>query len=153
MTRDEFIKILEKKGYSYSVDGDYLIIPDTKGMENVLLDYIKTLPPNIRFINSGWVDLTELKTLPDGVYFNNNGDVILDSIKVVPSGVEFNNKGNISLDSVKKIKPGAVFNNGGHVDMESIVGGYGYFHTWDGNIDGIASNRLLNGMIKRGLFL
>jgi hypothetical protein len=42
------------------------------------------------------------------------------------------------------------FGNGGDVDLRSLIGGY--FHYWEGNMEGIDKNRLLNKMIKDGLF-
>ena len=152
MTREEFIKILEKEDYSYEIDGDYLVIPDTKGMENVILDYIKTMPSLVRFNNSGYVNLVSLETLPPGVEFNNKGDVNLDSLKTLPPDIEFNNGRYVYLDSLKSIPPGVVFNNRGNVDLELIIGG-GYFNNWKGNINGIDPKRLLNVMIKKGMFI
>ena len=40
---------------------------------------------------------------------------------------------------------------GGDVYLKSLTGDY--FHEWKGNIKGIDKKRLLNGMIKRGIFL
>ena len=57
MTREEFIQILDKKGYSYKIKGDKIIVTEDG---NVFLDSLKTIPP--------------------GVEFNNGGDVYLDSL-------------------------------------------------------------------------
>ena len=78
------------------------------------------------------------------------GDVWLNSLKTLPPGVEFKNGGNVWLDSLEILPPGVVFNNGGDVFLKSIMGTY--FSKWDGNIDGISPNRLLNKMIADGLF-
>jgi hypothetical protein len=44
-----------------------------------------------------------------------------------------------------------VFNNLGDVALNSLVGGW--FENWKGNIEGIDSKRLLNLMIKQGVFI
>jgi hypothetical protein len=43
-----------------------------------------------------------------------------------------------------------VFNNKGDVNLESLIGGW--FNNWKGNIDGVDSKRMLNFMIKKGIF-
>ena len=68
----------------------------------------------------------------------------------LPSDVEFINDGNIWLDSLVRIPSGVVFSNSGIVFLRSLVGKT--FHKWDGNIDGVEPNRLLNKMISDGLF-
>jgi hypothetical protein len=49
-----------------------------------------------------------------------------------------------------------VFSNGGNVNLGSLLErGYlsgGWFEDWTGNIEGIDDKRLLNKMIKDGLF-
>jgi hypothetical protein len=42
------------------------------------------------------------------------------------------------------------FNNEGDVYLEYLTGGW--FDEWKGNIEGIDSKRLLNKMIKQGVF-
>jgi hypothetical protein len=48
------------------------------------------------------------------------------------------------------------FNNGGSVYLRSLIGGSalvdGWFNRWESNIEGIDSKRLLNKMIKQGVF-
>jgi hypothetical protein len=43
------------------------------------------------------------------------------------------------------------FKNGGDVNLDYLLGGY--FNEWKGNIEGIDSKRLLNKMIKDGVFI
>jgi len=77
--------------------------------------------------------------------------VNLGHLRGLPPKVEFRNKGGlVDLDSIKTIPPGIEFNNGKPVNLDSLVGGW--FDEWKGNIEGIDSNRLLNVMIKKGLF-
>ena len=67
MTREEFIAILKKKGYSYEIEGDKLVVTCGDRFENVDLEPLKTLPPGVEFRNVGDVYLGKLKTLPPGV--------------------------------------------------------------------------------------
>jgi hypothetical protein len=78
------------------------------------------------------------------------GYVNLKSLVTLPHGVVFNNKGDVDLDSLETLHPGVEFNNIGWVWLESLVGGW--FSDWEGNIEGVASKRLLNLMISKGLF-
>ena len=128
MTQEEFIKVLDKKEYSYEIEGDKIVVKYFYGL---------------------W--LNSLETLPHDVEFNNGGDVYLDSLKTLPPGVEFNNGGDVRLVSLKTLPPGVEFNNGGDVYLDDIIGGY--FDEWKGNIEGIDSKRLLNVMIKQGVFI
>jgi hypothetical protein len=43
-----------------------------------------------------------------------------------------------------------VFRNGGFISLSSLTGDY--FNRWEGNIKGIDNKRLLNLMIKQGVF-
>jgi len=43
------------------------------------------------------------------------------------------------------------FKNKGYVYLKSLIDGW--FGDWSGNIEGIASNRLLNHMINKGFFI
>ena len=127
MTREAFIKELNRKKYPYRIKGD-----------NVVVTY------------RGYVDLESLTSLPPGVEFKNGGRVYLGSLTSLPSGVEFRNDGDVYLDSITSISPGVVFNNRGDVGLRSLIGGW--IDDWSGNIEGIDSNRLLNKMIELGLF-
>ena len=57
MTGEEFIKELDKKGYSYEIEGDKIVIT-----------------------YKGLVDLKSLTSISPGVVFNNRGDVDLGSL-------------------------------------------------------------------------
>ena len=87
----------------------------------------------------------------DKIIVKYKGTVILDSLTSLPSGVEFRNGGHVGLYALKSLPPGVVFKNGGGVWLNSIIGGE--FDDWEGNIEDIDSNRLLNLMIKRGMFI
>ena len=128
MTQEAFIKILDKKRYSYEIEGDKIVVTHKGG---VILDSLTSIPP--------------------GVEFRNNGRVILDSLTSLPPGFEFKNGGHVYLESLTSISPGVKFNNEGYVSLNSLVGGW--VDEWSGNIKGIESKRLLNLMIKRGMFI
>ena len=127
MTIEEFIKVLDEKGYSYKIEGDKIVVTNK---EYVYLESLTSLPPGVQFNNKGGVNLKSLKILQPGVVFKNKGSVYLNSLKSLPHGVEFKNKGSVGL--------------------ESLTGGR--FRDWKGNIKGIDSKRLLNFMISKGIF-
>jgi len=127
MTQEEFIKILDEKGYTYNIEDDRIIVTGV------------------------YIDLSSLTSLPSGIQFNNSDDVDLYSLTTIPSAVNFRNKGDVYLYSLESISPGVEFKNGGsRVDLESLTGGL--FKDWSGNIEGIDSKRLLNSMINKKIF-
>jgi hypothetical protein len=71
MTRSGFIRLLDKKRYSYEIEGDKIVILSKGDIKN----------------------LGSITSLPPGVEFRNGGEVWLDSLKIIPPGVEFNNRG------------------------------------------------------------
>jgi len=148
MTREAFIKILDDKGYSYEIEGDKIVVTENGHVD---LRSLTSLPPGVEFKNEGDVDFDALTSLPSGVVFSNDGSVNLESIKTLPYGVVLMNKGDVFLMSLTSISPGVEFKNGRGVDLDKLIGGW--FHYWSGNIEGIDSKMLLNGMIKRSLFL
>ena len=86
----------------------------------------------------------------DKVVVTHEGDVGLDALTSIPPGVEFKNRGYVDLSALTSLPPGVEFKNEGDVDLEYLVGGR--FSNWKGNIEGIDSKRLLNVMIKQGVF-
>jgi len=84
------------------------------------------------------------------VEFRNGGDVNLESLTSLPPDVVFNNKGSVYLDSLTSLPPGVEFRNKEGVYLGALIGGW--FEDWSGNIEGIDSKRLLNLMIKQGVF-
>ena len=147
MTREEFIKILKEKRYPYKIEGDKIIVTDEW---NVDLNSLTSIPPGVEFKNVGDVHLNRLTSLPPGVEFKNVGYVILFSLTSLPPGAEFKNRGNVGLNSLTFLPSGVEFNNEGDVYLEYLTGGW--FDVWKGNIEGIDSKRLLNKMIKDGVF-
>ena len=79
MTQKAFIKQLDKKKYSYKIEGDKIIIISGYG-GNVYLNALTSLPPGVVFKNGGYVDLRSLTSLPPGVELNNEGGVFLKSL-------------------------------------------------------------------------
>ena len=118
MTQKEFIKILDKNGHRYKIEGDKIVI------------YFADWNGNCHYLSS-------LTSLPPNVVFNNQGHVDLYSLKEIPPGVEFKNGRDVYLNSLIGKACWAVSSD-----------------TWEGNnIKGINSKRLLNLMIKRGMFI
>ena len=148
MTNKEFIKILKKDYYSCKIEGDKIVVTYKW---NVWLSSLRSLPPGVEFKNGGDVHLSSLTSLPPGGEFKNGGGVYLESLTSLPPGVEFKNKWSVYLKSIKSLPPGVEFNNEGFVDLESLVGEDG-FEDWKGNIKGVDSKKLLNVMIKQGVF-
>jgi hypothetical protein len=146
MTHEEFIKALNEKGYSYEQPHSKIVVTEKGG---VWLSSLTHLPPGVEFNNKGLVSLGSLTHLPPGVAFNNKGGVSLASLTHLPPGVEFNNVGVVSLGSLTHLPPGVEFNNRGGIYLGSL--GIDT-REWAGNIGGINGVRLLNLMIKRGMF-
>jgi hypothetical protein len=148
MTREEFKQVLDKKGYSYEIEGDRIVVTHKR---TVYLSALTSLPPGVEFKNWSGVDLNSLTSLSPGVEFNNEGDVYLKSLTSIPPGVGFKNRGGVDLRSLTSLPPGVEFRNKGDVWLDSLIGDYS-FTNWQGNIKGIDSKRLLNFMISKGIF-
>ena len=134
MTREAFIKYLDEKGYPYEIAGDKIIVNADSGDGFIYLQDLKSLPPNVHFKASGNIYLNGLTRLPSGISFGGRGwNVELNSLTSIPSDTRF--EINASIRSL--IGPAGV---------------YGYFHAWEGLIEGIAPKRLLNKMVSLGLF-
>jgi hypothetical protein len=81
VTREEFIKILDKKEYSYKIEG-YKVVVTHKGypLTGITLNSLTSIPPGVEFINRGDIYLNSLTSLPPGVEFKNGGTVRLKSL-------------------------------------------------------------------------
>lgn len=173
MTREEFIKILDKRGYTYEIEGDKLVFTHRGYVD---FDDLESIPSGVEFRNKGYIRLGGCHTIPPDTVFSNEGSVSLDALKILPPTVEFKNSHAVRLDSLGSIPPGFVFKNGGDVSLwalKSIPPGVqfnytenstvsvnlhsimecNWYYSWKGNIEGIASNRLLNLMISKGVFI
>ena len=148
MTQEEFIKVLKKEKYSYEIEGDKIVVT-SKGY--VYLSKLTSIPSGVVFKNGGSVNLSALTSLPPGVEFRNGLGVYFNSLTSLPPGVEFRNRGDVDLSALTSLPPGVEFRNGGDVDLRSLIGRQ--FNYWNGNIKRIASKRLLNVMIKQGVFI
>ena len=127
MTREEFTNVLDDYGYSYEIEGDKIVVTHERE-----------------------VDLDSLTSLSPGVEFKNGGDVELSFLVSIPPDVVFRNRGYVNLRSLTSISPDVKFRNGGNVYLGSLLGDW--FVNWKGNIEGIDAKRLLNMMIKQGVF-
>jgi hypothetical protein len=154
MTKEEFTKALEKKTYSYRIEGDKIVVTyegNTDLLSSVHLPALASLPSEVEFENEGNVNLHSLTSLPPGVRFKNGRNVYLNSLTSLSPGVRFNNGGHVDLESLTSLPPGVEFNNSGYVNLGALVGGW--FDDLGINIKGVGSNRLLNLMIKQGVFI
>ena len=77
MTREEFISILDEKGYSYEIEGDKIVVTEDG---HVYLDALTSIPPGVKFNTKGNVYLTSLTSISPGVEFKNGGNIWLDSL-------------------------------------------------------------------------
>jgi hypothetical protein len=148
MTQKAFIKILDKKKYSYKIEGDKIVVTHKS---EVYLDDLSSLPPGVVFKNNGVLSLRSLETLHLGVEFKNTNNVILGGLKTIHLGVEFMNERDVFLPPFQllMIHPGVEFNNGRGVYFTSTPR---FYTLWESNLKGIESKRLLNVMIKQGVF-
>ena len=87
----------------------------------------------------------------DKVVVTHKGYVDLGSLTSLPPGVVFRNGGGVVLRSLTSLPPGAEFKNGRDVYLGYLIGRW--FKEWKGNLKGIESKRLLNVMIKQGVFI
>jgi hypothetical protein len=154
MTREEFIKVLDNKNYTYEIEGDKIVVTyegNTDLLSSVHLPALTSLPSEVVFENEGNVNLHSLTSLPPRVKFKNGRNVYLNSLTSLPPVTEFNNGGHVDLESLTSLPPGTQFNNNEDVNLKSLVGGW--FGDLGINIKGVGSNRLLNLMIKKELFI
>ena len=117
--RNDFIKLLKDRGYTYELRKDGLVIHHQGGVN---LDSLKALPEGIKFENQGGVYLGSLKVLPEGIKFENQGYVDLESLKALPEGIKFENQGGVYLNSLKVLPEGIKFENRGSVYLGSLDG-------------------------------
>ena len=146
MTQEEFIEVLDKKGYSYEIEGDKIVVTDKGGVD---LNSLISIPPGVEFRNGGGVYLRNLTSIPPGVEFRNGEGVYLRNLTSIPPGIAFRNSGDVSLESITIIPNDVVFENGGHVFLKND---WFWFVKRESNNKGIDSKRLLNAMIKQGVF-
>ena len=85
MTREEFIEVLDAKGYSYTEEGNKIIITHLdreRFDDNVWFNSLESIPPNVEFRNGGNIMIRYFMNgefsdsgIPSSVEFNNDGDV------------------------------------------------------------------------------
>jgi len=119
---------------------------------SVQFDPGSTLPEGIVFNNKGDIWLEDVNDLPENVTFNNEGEINLATYTKIPASTKFNEKnGDIFLNSLKSVSPEIQFHNRGilvlgKIDPRAREG-------WKGFVPGIDDKRLINFMIKKGLFI
>lgn len=131
MTREKFIKELDKRDYSYEIIGDHLFV--TVG------EY------HTSFSN---VLLKKLKSIPENTIFKNNGNVDLTSVNNIPQGVEFQNEGNVYLNPNAHISNNVFFKNDGFIKKGSTI--IRFDSNYDIHLRGISKSRMVNLILGRG---
>ena len=175
MTTEEFKELLsgfEIYWESQNIEGNEKIIVGgrDKFSTNVDLGTSKSIPPNVEFLNNGWINLDRLESLSSGIIFRNMGYVTLESLKDLPSDTvfengtlvylesletlpfnfTFNNRSGVNLNSIKKIPSGVQFGNQvNHVVFNKFSL---FLKDFDFGIEGISDIKILNKMISLGLF-
>jgi hypothetical protein len=125
MTQEEFIAVIERKNYPYSIQGDTIVFP-----ERIL---------NITF---------DITSIPSNVEFRNSGDVVMNDLEIIPANVIFRNVGSVFLHNVTIIDSTSTFSNGRRVFLKEIS-----TMLFPPKIKGIRNKRIMNLMIKMELFL
>lgn len=143
MTQEDFIEVLDKNNYSYKIKGDNIIVTKGDGTRGVHLVAL-----NIE--DEHGISFHIIDSIPEGVIFKCKGLVNLNSLEKIPDGVEFRNTGDVWLDNIStsEIPQEYVFYNTGSINFSNRS----WDHRWIGNIEGVNDKRLMNLMIKRGLF-
>lgn len=108
ITREEFIKLLDQKGYTYVEEGNKIVIThlDRKRFDdNVWFNSLESIPPNVEFRNDGDIMIRYFMDgepsdsgIPSSVEFNNGSDVWLNKL-----GWFGNWKGNIDDINSKQL--------------------------------------------------
>ena len=120
MTREEFIGILDREGYSYDIDGGSIVVNHDSDVGFKELD------------------------IPDNVIFNNDGNVFMGISEIHPS-VVLNNNGGFFLFDDNDLRIATNDYSPGHYIFYSKD----HYEGWLKNID---NKRLINLMIKQGVF-
>ena len=108
ITREEFIKLLDQKGYTCVEEGNKIVIThlDRKRFDdNVWFNSLESIPPNVEFRNDGDIMIRYFMDgepsdsgIPSSVEFNNGSDVWLNKL-----GWFGNWKGNIDDINSKQL--------------------------------------------------
>lgn len=142
MTRKEFIEYLESHHIDFELSPSGVIV--ITHQDDVDFNYqVTEIPSGVEFRNLYQVRCTWVKTVNPNVIFRNKGKygagarVWLPHANKIYPGVEFHNEDSCILNVLEQEKR-----------ANTIP-----FSNWEGNIEGVDSNRLLNLMISKGIFL
>jgi hypothetical protein len=110
MTRAEFIERLNLRYYSWTSEGNNIVVTERGEIDLA----ITSIPSNVEFRNDTYVYLDSLESLPPNIKFKNGGSVSLHSLRSIPSGVTFENGRGVWLDSnvlnIEGINPKRILN-------------------------------------------
>ena len=115
MTHEEFIQVLDKKNYSYEIEGNKIIVTHEGCVD---LRYLTSLPSDVVFKNGGYINLERLVSFPTGVEFRNKGEVDLIAVNFLPSDVVFRNEGGVHFRRLNyRILESVEFRNEGVIEF------------------------------------
>jgi hypothetical protein len=144
MTREEFIEILDREGYSYKISSNDKLVITSRGKRGINL-----VGSIIDDTANGGQMVIIIDEIPSGIIFQGNGGVNLSSLEVLPPDVEFRNIGEVDLSSMKLPTDLAdSFNNSGDIIFSNLY----WKGNWRGNIEGIDNKRLFRLMVKQEAF-
>jgi len=143
MTREAFIEYLEYKAIDFQIEASGMIVITYDDYDLYLDHTVTEIPSGVEFRTSHQVRCSYVKVVNPNVIFNMQGKwgsepwVWLPHAEKIYPGVEFHNNGSCVLK---------VFERERRANIKT-------FRDWKGNIKGIDSNKLLNAMIKQGMFI
>ena len=143
MTREAFIEYLESKNIDFQIEPSGMIVITYDDYDLYLDNTVIEIPSGVEFRTSHQVRGSWVKVVNPNVIFNMQGKwgsepwVWLPNVEKIYPGVEFHNNGSCILKMLERE---------GRANVVT-------FRDWAGNIKGVDSNRLLNVMIKQGIFI
>lgn len=113
MNYPENIEEIKKFAKEINLDVKYLF--GEKWEWDLNLCYVKSLPANIVFNISGYLDLDHVISFPPNIEFNVDGWLDLLSVETLPKNTVFNVGKNLWLPKIKSVSSDVVFNVGGSI--------------------------------------
>lgn len=134
MEREVFKRILKEKNYPYSVEGGVLVVG--RGKSGLCLD-VRSIPPDVKFVNDGGTELNFIEKVPPGVEFRGSS-IYLRNVRSISPSVRFTNRYSTVLCPLL----GSRFHENGGILSPPFPFA----------VDGIWNWRILNRMISLGIF-
>ena len=116
MRRDTFMDFLDKEEYSFTEQGNKIIIDDPS-----LFDAdISSIPPGVIFRNGGDVYLDYVTSIPKGTEFENAGHVFVQGAISLSEGIKFRNRGDVNMESIRSFDVDIIFKNSGDLKFDLL---------------------------------